>query len=233
MENQYKFHDYNYRKLRNAVIARFSLFVIVIFLLLFIPAGSIWYWQAWVYCGILVIPMAGICAYFLKKNPALLERRLRIKEKEKSQRLFTKLSLIIPIILWILPGLDHRFKWSFVPFAVVIIADVAVLYGYMLCFFTLKENEYASRIIEVEKGQKVVSTGPYALVRHPLYLAGIMMCLSSPLALGSWLSFLAIIPSSALLVFRILNEEKLLEKELSGYGEYMRKVKYRLIPFVW
>jgi protein-S-isoprenylcysteine O-methyltransferase Ste14 len=233
MENQNKSYDHNYKKLRNAVIVRFSLFAVIIGILLFIPAGSIGYWQAWVYCGVLFIPIIGVCAYFLKKNPALLERRLGMKEKERSQKLFAKLSLTVFLIAWVLPGLDYRFKWSSVQFAVVIVADFTVLCGYILCFFTFKENEYASRIIEVEKGQKVISTGPYASIRHPLYLAGIIIYLLSPLALGSWWGFLAALPLPALLVFRILKEEELLKKELPGYEEYMRKVKYRLIPFVW
>ncbi len=162
-------------------------------LLFFVPAGSIRYWQAWVYCGILFIPAIGICAYFLKSKPELLERRLRMKEKEKPQKLIVKLSFIGFLIAWVLPGLDHRFNWSSVPFAVVIIADVMVFSGYMFCFFVFKENEYASRIIEVEKGQRVISTWPYSIVRHPMYLSVITMYLFSPLALGSGWALLVVL----------------------------------------
>jgi len=233
MENQYKSYGGNHRKLRNAVIVRFSLFAVITGLLFFIPAGSIRYWQAWVYCGILFIPAIGICAYFLKKNPGLLERRMRMKEKEKPQKLIVKLSFIVFLIAWVLPGLDNRFNWSSVPFMVVIIADVMVFSSYMFCFFVLKENEYASRIIQVEKEQRVISTGPYSIVRHPMYLAVITMYLFSPLALGSWWALFAVLPLPVLIVFRIFNEEELLKKELDGYDAYMRKVKYRLMPFVW
>lgn len=201
--------------------------------MLFISAGSIRYRQAWVYCGILFIPMIGVCAYLLKNSPELLERRMRMKEKEKSQKLFVRLSLVVFLIAWLLPGLDYRFKWSSVPLTLVIIADVMVFAGYMFCFFVLKENAYASRIIEVEKEQRVISTGPYALIRHPMYLAILIVYLFSPLALGSWWAFLATLPLPVLLVFRIFNEETLLKKELYGYAEYMRKVRYRLIPLVW
>jgi protein-S-isoprenylcysteine O-methyltransferase Ste14 len=199
----------------------------------FLPAGTIRYWEAWVYCGILFIPTFFVSIYLLKNNPELLQRRMRTKERERPQRLIVRLLLLAFFLAFIVPGLDHRFNWSSVPLAVVIIADVIILAGYLVFFFVLRENEYASRIVEVEKGQKVISTGPYAIVRHPMYLGGLLMYLFSPIALGSFWAIIAFIPLPVLFILRLLNEEQVLVKELPGYKDYMQEVKYRLIPFVW
>lgn len=225
--------DNDYRKLRNRLIARIFLVTIALGLILFISAGSIRYWEAWVYGAVLFIPIVGACGYLLRKNPELLEQRMKMGEKERAQRLFIKLILPVFFVTIIIPGLDHRFKWSYVPTAVVILADVICFLGYLLFIAVLKENEYASRIVEVVNGQKIISTGSYAVIRHPMYLAVLVMCGCGPIALGSWWALLAVIPLPALFAFRILNEEKILLKDLAGYDEYMRKVKYRLIPFVW
>lgn len=162
-----------------------------------------------------------------------MERRLKLKEREKEQKLIVMLSSVVFFIGFIIPGLDYRFHWSEVPAYLVIAADVFVLLGYLIVFLALKENMYASRVVEVDKEQKVISTGPYAIVRHPMYSGTILMFLSTPIALGS---FWALIPSlliPILIVYRILNEEKILLKELSGYKEYCRKTHYRLLPFIW
>ncbi|MFA4994983.1 MAG: isoprenylcysteine carboxylmethyltransferase family protein [Bdellovibrionales bacterium] len=231
MDHQ-SFYD-DKKKLRNAVILRFSLVAFIMAFLLFFSAGSIRYWQAWVYWGTLVVPMIFFCAYFLKNNPALLERRMRMKEKEKSQKILIKTSFVVFIAVWVLPGLDYRFHWSSVPTALSLATDAFVLAGYLLCFFVMKENEYASRIIEVERGQKVISTGPYAYVRHPLYSCGSIIYLFSPLALGSfWTMYVALL-IPVIFIIRLLHEESFLKKELKGYAEYMQKVKYRLIPYIW
>jgi protein-S-isoprenylcysteine O-methyltransferase Ste14 len=222
-----------YIKIRNDVAFRFLLAILILGMLFFLSAGTFLYWQAWIYCGILFIPMLFVFAYLLKHDPKLLERRMKMKERERPQKLFVKLSLLFFAVTFIIPGLDYRFKWSHVPFVVVIIADVIVLLGYFFFFLVLKENSYASRIIEVEKGQKVISTGPYRIIRHPLYLAASLIYAFSPLALSSYWAMLPLAPLAPLIIFRILNEEKLLIRSLKGYKDYMKKVRYRLIPFVW
>jgi protein-S-isoprenylcysteine O-methyltransferase Ste14 len=179
------------------------------------------------------IPMLFVVAYFIKNAPELLERRLRMREKEAAQKLIIKLSSLYFLIAFLLPGFDKRYGWSSVPATVVIIADVIVLLGYAFFALTLKENQYASRIIEVEEQQKVITTGPYALVRHPMYLAVSVMYIFSPLALGSYWAMLPTILLLILLVARIRNEERVLLRELKGYQEYTQQTPYRLIPGIW
>lgn len=202
-------------------------------LMLFLPAGSLDYWQAWIYCGVLFIPVSFVVFYFLKKDPELLERRMRMREKEEKQKTIIKIAYIFFFIGFIIPGLDHRYHWSNVPVLLVIVANAIVLSGYILVFFVLRENSYASRIIEVEKGQKVITTGPYAIVRHPMYLGVLLMYLSTPLALGSYWALIFFLPLLPLIVVRLLNEEEVLLRELPGYKEYCQKTRYRLIPFIW
>jgi len=223
----------NNRQLLIKVLIRFVLAIIILGLNFFLPAGSINFWEAWVYMGILFTPMIFVLIYLLKKDPELLERRMKIKEKEEPQKVFVKLSILVFFIAFIIPGFDYRFEWSEVPFIVVIIADLFIFIGYLLFFLVLKENTYASRIIEVEKGQKVISTGPYTIIRHPMYVAVLTMYILSPLALGSYWAVLAILPLPVLVIFRIKSEEKILIDKLSGYREYTQKVKYRLIPYIW
>jgi len=183
--------------------------------------------------GILFIPMIFVLIYLLKNDPELLERRMKMKEKEEPQKVFIKLSILVFLIAFVIPGFDHRFEWSKVPFIVIIIADLFIFIGYLLFFLVLKENTYASRIIEVKKDQKVVSTGLYAIVRHPMYVAVLMMYVLSPLALGSYWAVLAVLPLPVLVIFRIKSEEKILRDKLPGYREYTQKVKYRLISYIW
>ena len=202
-------------------------------LMLFLPAGLLDYWQAWIYCGVLFIPVSFVIFYFLKKDPELLERRMRMREKEEKQKTIIKTAYIFFFIGFIIPGLDHRYHWSNVPVLLVIVANAIVLSGYILVFFVLRENSYASRIIEVEKGQKVITTGPYAIVRHPMYLGVLLMYLSTPLALGSYWALIFFLPLLPLIVVRLLNEEEVLLRELPGYKEYCQKTRYRLIPFIW
>ena len=218
------------KELLKMVLIRAFFFFPVMALLFFLPAGTFSYWQAWVYIAILFIPMLFVLNWLLKNNPKLLERRMRMREKETTQKKIIKFSSVFFILAYLVPGFDFRWGWSHVPFALVIICDLLILLGYLLVFLVFKENSYTSRIIEVEQGQKVISSGPYAYVRHPMYSGAILMYLFSPLALGSWWAFipgLMIIPT---LVFRILNEESLLEHDLPGYTEYKQKVKYRLLP---
>ncbi len=220
-------------KLIRKVLFRFGLGAIVMGLLFFVSAGTLRFWQAWVFMAILFIPMFFVLVYLWRNDRALLERRMRAREKEPSQKLSLKISIIFYALAFLMPGLDFRFGWSPVPFAFVLIADAIVFVGYMLFFLVLRENSYASRVVEVEKEQKVISTGPYAIVRHPMYVAVLLMFLSSPIALGSFWAFVPMIPVALFIIRRIMDEERLLSKELAGYEEYMEKVKYRLIPKVW
>ena len=219
--------------LKKQVILRFVMAPIILGLMLFLPAGSLYYWQAWIYCGVLLIPVSFVVFYFLKKDPELLERRMRIREKEEKQKTIQILGIIIFFIGFIIPGLDYRYHWSNVPVYLVIAANAIVLSGYIFVFLVLRENSYASRIIEVEKGQQVITTGPYAIVRHPMYMGILVMYLFTPLALGSYWAIIFFLPLIPLLVSRLLNEEEMLLRELPGYEEYCQKTRYHLIPFIW
>ena len=219
--------------LKKKIIIRFAMLPIFLGILLFLPAGSIKFWEAWFYCIVLTAPMLFAVIYFLKKDPELLERRIKMKEKEKEQKAIIMLSSVIFLVGFIIPGLDYRFHWSEVPTFLVIAADAFVLLGYLVFLLVLKENSYASRIIEVDKEQKVISSGPYTIVRHPMYLGIMLIFLSTPIALGSFWALIPFILLPILLVFRILNEEKILLKELAGYKEYCQKTHYRLIPYIW
>ncbi len=223
----------NYPELKKQVFLRFIMVPIFMGLMLFLPAGTLDYWQAWVYCGVVFIPAIFVVSYFLKKDPELLERRMRMREKEEKQKTIQIIGIIIFFIGFLIAGLDYRYHWSNVPVYLVIAANAIVLSGYIFVFFVLRENSYASRIIEVEKGQKVITTGPYAIIRHPMYLGVLAMYIFTPLALGSYWAFPFFLPLLPLLVYRLLNEEEVLLKELPDYKEYCRKTRYHLIPFIW
>lgn len=219
--------------LKKQILIRIILVPVFMTLVLFLPAGSFNYWQAWLYLGVLLIPMSFVVFYFLKKDPELLRRRMRMREKEEKQKNIQIYGAIIFFAGFIVCGLDFRYHWSSVPVLLVIISNAIVLAGYLFVFLVLRENSYASRIIEVEKGQKVITTGPYAVVRHPMYLGVLLMYLFTPPALGSYWAFIFFFPLLPLLIARLLNEEEMLMKELPGYREYCRKTKYHLIPFIW
>jgi protein-S-isoprenylcysteine O-methyltransferase Ste14 len=215
------------------VASRLLLGIPALLLILFLPAGTFAFWEAWVYLAILLIPMSLVMLYLLKNAPELLERRMRIKEKQAEQRLIIKLSFIPFLLAFILPGLDQRFGWSNVPLALVVAAEITVFTGYLIFFLVIKENQFASRVIEVEKGQKVIDSGPYRWVRHPMYLGAILMYVTSPLALGSYWALIPAVFIIPILIARILNEESVLTKDLAGYAEYKLKTRYRLLPGIW
>lgn len=212
--------------------------VLVIFpvcmgLFFFLPAGSFRFWEAWVYSVVLLIPMITTLTYLVRHDPALLERRMRLKEKEEKQRIVVRLARLPFFIGFFIPGFDYRYDWSQVSVPVVVVANIIVFLGYFMVFLVFRENTYTSRIVEVEKDQQVITTGPYSIVRHPMYTGTILMFLATPLALGSWWALIAFIFWPIVLIFRIFNEEAVLHKDLPGYTEYCQKVRYRLIPYIW
>jgi len=219
--------------LRKMVARRFGMAGLILAAMLFLPAGTFRYWQAWVFLAILLVPMYFVVAYFLKHEPEVLERRMHFKEKEPEQKAIIYGSYPFFLAAYLLPGLDRRFGWSAVPAWLVIVADAVVLASYLFFVRVMRENRFLSRVVEVDSKQEVIRTGPYAVVRHPMYAAILPMYLIGPLALGS---FWALIPAAVIplvLVARIRNEEKVLLRDLKGYAEYTREVKYRLIPKVW
>jgi len=220
-------------RLKKTILIRFGVIIVLSCLMLFLPAGTWWYWQAWGYMATLFIPATVLMIYLFQHDPQLLERRMRTREKEAKQKRIMKISLVIFLIAFLLPGLDHRFQWSSVPILLTVVADFLVLLGYLLFARTLHENRYASRVIEVEQDQQVVSTGPYAIVRHPMYVANLLIFIFSPLALGSYWAMIPMLLLIGVVLARIKNEEEVLRKELRGYREYTQKTKYRLIPGVW
>lgn len=215
------------------VIGHLLAAVLIFGTMFFLPAGTIFYWEAWVFMVILFTPMSIFATYLLRHNPALLERRLKMREEEPQQRRIIALSTVVLLAIFLLPGFDKRFGWSSVPVWLVIVADVVVLLGYFLFVLTLRENEYASRTVQVEQQQRVITTGPYALVRHPLYFAATLIYGFSPLALGSYWALIPVVLLPVLLIARILNEEKVLLRDLDGYADYCKIVRYRLIPGIW
>ncbi len=202
-------------------------------IMLFAPAWTFDYWQAWIYLLIFGISVALIYVYLYKSDSKLLERRINRTEKKKSQKWIQFFIYILYICLFILSSLDHRFFWSNVPFSVVIAGDILVSFGYFIIFVVLKENTYASATIELTPEHKVISTGVYAFVRHPLYLGAVVLLLGTPLALGSWWGLLIFFLITYAIKVRLLDEEKFLSQDLSGYNEYCQKTRYRLIPFIW
>ena len=201
--------------------------------LLFIPARTFAYWNAWLFIGLLFIPMLIFGIILLKKDKELLQKRLNSKEKENTQKLVILFSLIIFISAFVISGLDFKFNWSNIPTWLVITASVILLASYGLYIEVMRENKYLSRTVEIQENQEVIDTGLYGIVRHPMYFSVIFLFLSMPIILGSWYAFLILLTIPIVLVLRIINEEKVLEKDLKGYKEYKKKVKYRLIPFIW
>ena len=220
-------------KLFLQAFSKFFIGLIIICALLFIPAGTLNYPNGWLFIALLFIPMffAGIIMFV--KSPELLRRRLNADEEEEEQKIVILISAIIFLLAFILAGLNFRFGWFKLNSLIIIIASVIFLLAYIMYAEVLRENEYLSRTVEVNEDQKVVDTGLYGIVRHPMYTSTIFLFLSMPLVLDSIFSFIVMLIYPIIIIFRIKNEEKLLEEELDGYVEYEKRVKYRLIPYLW
>ena len=221
------------KKLFIQAITKFTFGFIIIALLLFIPAGTLNYLNAWLFIGILFVPMFIVGIILMIKNPDLLRKRLNSKEKEAEQGILLLLGGVMFICGFVVAGLNYRFEWIILPKYIVYIGAIIFLLAYVLYAEVLRENMYLSRIIEVQENQKVIDTGLYGIVRHPMYLSTILLFLSIPLVLGSLFSFLIFMIYPFIIAKRIKNEEKVLEQGLKEYLEYKEKVKYRVIPFIW
>lgn len=205
-------------------------------LLLFLPAGTIRYWQAWVYLAVFMSVSCLTTLYLVLRDPALLARRMSggpTAEKRPAQKLIMLFVSVAFVALLVVPALDRRFGWSRVPTFVVFFGDLLIAAGFYIIFLVYRENTYTSATVEIAEGQKVVSTGPYSLVRHPMYAGGLLYLVATPLALGSYWGLVAFAALVPFLIWRLLDEERLLDVELPGYVEYRRKVRRRLVPFVW
>ena len=220
-------------KLMIGALVKFALGLVTVGALLLLPAGSIRYPNAWLFIGLLFLPMLMLGIVLLIKSPALLQKRLDAKESEGTQKGVVAASGLLFVVGFIVAGLDFRFGWSHVPQWAVITASVVLLVSYALYAEVMRENAYLSRRIEIQEHQTVVDTGLYGIVRHPMYAVTVFLFLSIPVVLGSWWSLLCFSPYVAVIAVRILNEEKVLENGLNGYTEYQKRVKYRLIPFIW
>ena len=202
-------------------------------LLLFLPAGTLHYPQAWIFLGVLFVPMLAAGIVLMVKNPALLQKRLNAKEEQSEQKLVLVLSGVMFLAAFALAGLNYRFQWFVLPMGVSVAAAVVFLLAYLLYGEVLRENEYLSRTVEVQENQQVVDTGLYGVVRHPMYMSTVLLFLAMTLIIGSLFSFAVMLCYIPIIVLRIRNEEKVLSEGLNGYTEYQKKVRYRLIPFIW
>ena len=207
--------------------------MLIVGLVLFLPAGSWNYFNGWLFCGLLFLPMLVLGALLLWKAPALLEKRLNTKEQEKTQMAVVAVSSLLFLAAFVAAGLDFRFGWTHVPIWLVCLAAVLQLAAYGLYAEVMRENAWLSRTVEVQENQKVIDTGLYGIIRHPMYTATILLFLAMPLVLGSWVSFAIMLFFPVVIVFRIRNEEQVLETGLAGYREYKQRVRYRLLPFIW
>ncbi len=220
-------------KLFLKAITKYFFGVILVGILLFLPAGTFNYMNAWLFMGLLFIPMFIAGIILMIKNPMLLKSRLDVKEKEKEQKQVILYSGLMFLIGFIIAGLNYRFSWITIPNIIVITSSILFIISYILYAEILRENTYLSRTIEVQKNQKVIDTGFYSIVRHPMYSITIILFLTMPLILGSIISFVIFLIYPFIISKRIKNEEEVLERELKGYKEYKNKVKYKLIPFIW
>jgi protein-S-isoprenylcysteine O-methyltransferase Ste14 len=224
------------RYLRAKAFGGLFFLLLVMAALLFLPAGTLHYWQAWVFLAVFGVSALAVSVYLMERDPTLLERRVYggpTAEKETVQKIIQWITSIGFTAILVVSALDTRFAWSRVPLSIVIAGDVLVGLGFLVIFFVYKENSFASATIEVYPEQRVITTGLYAVVRHPMYVGGLFLFVGIPLSLGSWWGLLVIALMMPALIWRLLDEEKFLTKNLPGYAEYRKKVRYRLIPFVW
>jgi len=208
----------------------------VMALMLFVAAGTLRYWQGWIYLAIFIGATALTTADLVRRDPALLQRRMKggpLAETRPAQRPIMLWASICFVALLVVPALDRRFAWSIVPLAAVVAGDVLVALGFSLIFRVYRENTFTAATIEVASDQEVISTGPYAIVRHPMYAGGSLYIFGTPLALGSWWGFTPIVVMMPVLIWRLLDEERMLAHSLPGYVDYQKRVRYRLVPFVW
>ncbi len=211
-------------------------FHLALAVLIFGPAQSLTFWQGWLYWCVFLACSLTITLYFLRQDRALIERRLKAgptAEREATQKLILWFAVAGVCAAFIVPGLDHAFHWSSVPVPVVLAGDVLVVIGYVICFLVFRANSFASAIVEVGPGQRVITTGPYAVVRHPMYAGALLIFFGTPLALGSWWGLVPAAVLTAVIVWRLLDEENYLDRNLAGYAEYRQAVRWRLVPGMW
>ena len=220
-------------KLLINALTKFTCGLLLVGLLIFLPAGTLYYTGGWLFLGLLFVPMLIAGFVMLFKSPEFLAKRLDAKEKQATQKGVLAFSGLMFIAGFVVAGLDHRFGWSHMPAWVTITAAVLFLAAYALYAEVMRENAYLSRTIKVEEGQKVVDTGLYGIVRHPMYMATVLLFLMMPIVLGSWYALIVFAFYPAIIIVRLKDEEELLSRELPGYTEYKQKVKYRILPFVW
>ena len=220
-------------KLFGKAIFEFLTGVLLVGVMLFLPAGTFAYWQGWLLMGILFLPMLGAGLVLLWKSPELLEKRLNADEKEEEQRVVLTLSALMFAAAFVVAGLNFRFGWIVLPAWVSYVAAAVFLLGYVLYAEVLRENTYLSRTVEVQENQKVIDTGLYGIVRHPMYMSTFLLFFAMPFVLGSVISFVIMLAYIPLIALRIRNEEKVLEEGLAGYKEYKKKVRYKVVPFLW
>ena len=221
------------KSLHKTLFTRLSMFPVFLGLAVLVPAGTFNYWQLYAYLLTVTIPMLFVLFYFLKHDPQFLVRRMKTKEKEKAQSLIQITFSVFFLAGYIISGLDHRYGWSDIPEIYVLLTDLIIFLGYLIVFIVFKQNSFAARVVEVEKNQELITTGLYGIVRHPMYIGVLLMFVPTPLALGSWWGLIPMATVPFALVFRILNEEKVLKRDLPGYVDYCNKTRYRLVPGVW
>lgn len=220
-------------KLALNALVKFTAGLLFVGVLLFLPAGGFAYPNAWLFLGLLFLPMLALGVILLCKAPELLQKRLGVKEKESAQRGVIALSGLLFVVGFVVAGLDFRFGWSHVPTWATAVASAVLLVSYALYAEVMRENAYLSRTVEVQDGQKLVDTGLYGIVRHPMYAVTVWLFLAIPVVLGSWWALLVFSPYVAVIAVRIVNEEKVLAEGLTGYSEYKKRVRYRLFPLIW
>ena len=221
------------KPLLRTLLIRFIPTVVIVGSLLFGFAGSLQYWNGWLLLIVLFVPATAASVYLYKRNPSLLEKRMKFREREKEQELYVKLSLLWFLVSIAVPGLDFRFGWSHVPVWLMSLSVTVMVAGYTFFMVSMAENSFASRVIELQADQHIIDTGLYSIVRHPMYAAAMMMFTAMPLVLGSYYGLIPTIPLPLLLGYRIHNEEKVLRDGLVGYAEYTRRVRFKLVPFIW